>query len=165
MFESLSTSTRNRIYAKATTEGIMAYRGETEGRLRRGKSYSSDPGDLGRGVYYTVTKARAKTYGKVRRTRLIFDNPVVLSMSDAYELAGTYGTVQPPEDIQEQIIEMKMQDPSIDVPAMIEALRMKAATEMTMDLLELGHDGLIAVQIGRAREIEIVDYRTYAKGR
>jgi hypothetical protein len=111
---------------------IVAYRG-----IRGG---GSDPGDFGRGIYWSTVKERAECYAQdgLLHEELFFSNPLIISCGKAYDMGIAYGTVGP-----------KVNDDH----------RMLAA-HTTLWLLLLGYDGLFSV---RDDETEIVDYRPYAK--
>jgi hypothetical protein len=64
---------------------IKAYRGE--------KSYASDPGDFGRGQYWSTSKAVAKCYGVMRSKILYLNRPILMTVKEAYDLAGEFGTI------------------------------------------------------------------------
>src|SRR5262249_17339974 len=119
--------------------GMTVYRSErprVEGAL-----YASDPGDLGRGKYYTTEPARAQAMGGVQTTaQLQMQNPLILDMEDAYKLADQYQTVRGTPEA-----------------------RLAGAQYITEALRAQGYDGLVAVRrdrkTGEVREMEIVDFR------
>lgn len=114
-------------------KGIQVWRG-----LKPSGHAPSDPGDLGKGVYHSTMKARAKSYGPtLTRVTLKFKNPLVVTAKEAYNIAEKYKTVR---GTQEE--------------------RHAGALQMTKDLLAKGYDGLIAVSNFRdVTELEVVDYR------
>lgn len=119
---------------------ITAHRGV--GLKRPGKEYASDAGDFGRGIYYTTSKARARVYSadkKIETFELELKNPLQLSEEEAYKLAEKYNTLGHGVD---------------------EKTRLKNAERMTRELLDQGHDGLIATS-ERIGTKEIVDFRPY----
>lgn len=114
------------------------YRGENEPGLMGNREYAHDPGDFGRGIYWTTELAQAKCYGKVRKARVSLSNPLYLTAEEAYDLADKeYGSTVHgfPAD------------------------RLRKAEHMTLDLLRKGYDGLV-VQHKNGR-LEVVDYRPY----
>jgi hypothetical protein len=117
--------------------GMMVWRGVYP--HYKAAEYVSDPGDFGRGVYYTTLKSRAKSYGEVSRYFLQLSNPLVLSVSDAYDLSETFG---------------KIRTRTLD-----------QSEAMTLDLIAQGYDGIVSVSIDKERgfrnELEIVDFRPY----
>lgn len=124
-----------RIGERART-GLKVWRGE------RCDHRPSDPGDFGAGKYYSTSRARARSYGGLAGTRqhvIQFDNPFVITVSAAYDLAEQYGTIH---GTLEQ--------------------RLAAARKLTSDLKSQGYDGLIAVNQRRRRntvtELEIVRF-------
>ena len=113
------------------------------------REYISDPGDFGRGVYYDTNYHRAKTYGEVTKSILKLTNPIVLSSSEAYEIAEKFQTVRLHDS-------WYMQNDSQDSMK----ARLNNAQKMTEFLLNQGYDGLAAVNT-KMGSIEIVDYRPY----
>jgi hypothetical protein len=128
------------LHRKVTTVGIKVYRGI--GRSRG--DFASDPGDLGRGVYYSTAYARAKCYASAGlETKVItFKNPLILLVEEAYELSDKYGGTC----FQGLSVEQKL----------------KNAEAMTLDLLSKGYDGLLSCN-ERMGEIEVVDFRPFMK--
>lgn len=120
------------IHKKATTEGLPLYRGTKEGRK------PSDPGDFGKGPYYTSKYYRAKCYGDVKKEILKFKNPLVLTANKAYDIAQKYGTIHGKD-------------------------RHKAAERMARGIMRAGYDAIISVtenELGRGTtELEVVDFR------
>lgn len=106
--------------------GVHVYRGVREtGR-------PSDAGDLGKGTYYSTSKAVAKCYGKLTESKLVLNNPLVLSNEEAYELiAEAYMTCRG-------------------------NFRDVGAATATRVLKCLGFDGVASVHVEREKEIEIV---------
>lgn len=137
-----------KLYNKVTTGGIIVYRGI---RPKYEKVFASDPGDFGRGVYWTTSKARAKSYSSnIITARIVFNNPLILTVNEAYDLADHYNTIN-----------------EIDIDK-----RIKNAEIFTRDMLSFGFDGLISIRLTRKHkykemsfhsELEIVDYRSYMK--
>lgn len=131
-------------------KGIIAYRGEPPPEYKRGKVFISDPGDFGRGIYYTTLKARAKAVAgeaHVTQKEIEFDNPFIIDYGEAYAtLVQDYNTL----------------GHGIDLEA-----RLRNCKRLTIDMLNKGYDGLIAVRkdkTGKVVELEIVDYRPYKTG-
>jgi hypothetical protein len=121
------------IYKKATTDGLKLWRGwKTAG------DSPADPGDFGAGTYYTTHQVRAKQYGPdLKQHTIIFKNPLVMTVKQAYDLADKYHTVR---GTQEE--------------------RKNGALEMSRYLRSRGHDCLIAVTVFRGvHELEVVDFR------
>jgi hypothetical protein len=116
------------------------------------REYISDPGDFGRGIYYDTNYHRAKTYGEVTKSILKLTNPIVLSSSEAYEIAEKFQTVRLTDDWYTQ---NNSQDSM--------QARLNNAQKMTEFLLNQGYDGLASVNT-RMGSIEIVDYRPYIEG-
>jgi hypothetical protein len=113
------------------------------------RDYLSDPGDFGRGIYYDTNYHRAKTYGEVAKSILKLTNPIVLSSSEAYEIAEKFQTVRLHDDWYTQ---NNSQDSM--------QARLNNAQRMTEFLINQGYDGLASVNI-KMGSIEIVDYRPY----
>ncbi len=132
MHESLAEAEHDRIIKRAQA-GIKVWRG-----VKRPGEAPSDPGDLGKGTYYSTMRARAKSYGHTLTREIItLENPLVLTAKKAYELADKYKTVRGTQDE-----------------------RHAGATQMTKDLKARGYDGLIAISNYRdVTELEVVDYR------
>lgn len=107
-----------------------------------GRAFASDPGDFGRGIYWTSVKAQAKAYGpEIRRERVRLDNPLRLTATQAYDLAArNYGKF----------------------PRGDEGVMLIRAEAMTRDLLVQGHDGLVVMHRHSGR-LEVVDFRPYRK--
>jgi len=146
----VTEETKKRIYEKITTIGIPVRRGE---RPRYHKEYASDPGDLGRGIYYDTNYHRAKSYGNVTKTNIKFKNPIVLTAREAYDLAGKFGTVKLTDDEL-----MQFRDPDDRTN-----LLLQHAQALTDHMIKLGHDGMVCIHTDRYH-LEIVDYRPYIKG-
>ena len=148
--ESITDKTKQRIYEKATTTGIPVRRGTRP--LRVNKPYASDPGDFGRGIYYSTNWYHARSYATrdedVAKSIIKFNNPLVLSDEEAYNLADKFGTINLPDE-----------DWKLPYEQRIHKL-LANAENMTRYMLKLGHDGLISV---KKRTLEIVDYRPYDK--
>jgi len=122
---------------------MKVYRGERSEKLDR--VFQSDPGDLGRGVYYDTHKARAKSYGDVIIERqLQFQNPLELPYAIAYLLAEKFETIR-----------------GRDGEALSAEQRLKNAEALTRWLLEEGYDGLIARR--KNGYAEVVDFRPFKK--
>ena len=123
---------------------MKAFRGERAEKIDR--VFQSDPGDLGRGVYYDTHKARAKNYGDILIERkLQFQNPLMLPYEIAYVLADKFETIR-----------------GRDGETLSAEQRLKNAEALTQCLLELGYDGLIAQR--KNGYAEVVDYRSSQKG-
>lgn len=154
--KTVSEQSRQSLATRAR-EGLRLYRGQRS--IQPGREYASDPGDLGRGIYYTSFKARARGYGEVTQQQVTFSNPLVLSEKEAYTLADQYQTVRidPPEEMIQQAMKTGVR---FDWPAQERVLRLANAERMTRDILAKGHDGLIVVMDGH---LEVVDYRPYKK--
>lgn len=96
------------------------YRGERE--KQNNKEYAHDPGDFGRGIYYTSNIHQARAYGEVSKVPVRLDNPLRLTAEQAYDLGERdYGNL--------------VQGTSEE--------RMEKAVAMTSDLLAKGYDGLV----------------------
>lgn len=103
--------------------GMSLWRGHTEPSKSR---FAHDPGDFGRGVYWTSSCARAKCYGKsLKRAVIKLQSALVLSVSDAYALAAKYGTVGPQFSMDQKLAN---------------------ASRMTEELKAQGYDGLVSVR-------------------
>lgn len=61
---------------------------------RYGKDYASDPGDLGKGEYWTSNIHYARGYGKVKTRKIKLKNPLHLDSTQASILADRYRTVR-----------------------------------------------------------------------
>ena len=124
---------------KIMSIGVKVWRGEGERYVRE---FASDPGDFGRGIYWTTSHARARAYGgkKTVPNVIKFKNPLVLPVNEAYDIAGRFGTIQ--EHSEEK--------------------RIKNSEAMTHHLLSLGYDGLVSVS-EMGDELEVVDFRPYKK--
>jgi hypothetical protein len=151
MFEviSLEDNTKQSIRLKIIS-GIPVRRGIR--KIFWEREYISDPGDFGRGIYYDTNYHRAKAYGEVTKSILKLTNPIVLSSSEAYEIAEKFQTVRLHDDWYTQ---NNSQDSM--------QARLINAQRMTEFLLNQGHDGLASVNI-KMGSIEIVDYRPYIEG-
>jgi hypothetical protein len=123
---------------ESAKQGLQVWRGEQI------LHQPSDPGDFGSGKYYTTRRSRARGYsgsdGVIFRIILVFNNPFVIGVSEAYDLAQYYGTIH---GTLEQ--------------------RLAAARQMTGDFQLQGYDGFIAVShkkwgIRSYSELEIVYY-------
>lgn len=128
--------------------GMKLYRGEPEYRVPG--RFNSDPGDFGRGIYHTTSKARAGVYGTVKTVALKLANPLILDVERAYDLgAGVFNTLgNNPRVSREQTI--------------------RNCERLTRWLLRKGYDGLVSVSKGRRfsgprdhTELEIVSYKPY----
>jgi len=136
----IDEDTKRAIYEKATTVGIPAKRG-TVGYNRSGL-FKSDPGDFGRGIYYTTAYSQAlHGYGggdpeKVTQTIIKFKNPIVLTGDEAYEMAIEYETLR--QNLPEDLVKWplgKAKQWVKDNPFGIEN-RIKNAERLTMDMLK-----------------------------
>ena len=140
--------TKAALFEKATTVGIPVRRGEIGEIGPRG--FRTDPGDFGRGVYYTTNFSQAKmAYAggreeNVQKSRIRFRNPLVLTGEEAYKLADEFETVL-------------LKGGHLAVQDRHEALLVNAG-RLTRVMLEKGHDGLVVIMGSR---LEIVDYRPY----
>lgn len=140
----MSQDTKLSIYKRITTRGIPVRRGIKRKRINL--PFASDPGDFGRGIYYTTNYHNAKAYGPVEKSILKLQNPIVLSVEEAYQLADKYHTVHLPNDNVKRTTQ-----------EMLAQLVTNAET-MTRAMISQGYDGLVAIHRGR---LEIVDYRPY----
>jgi len=119
--------------------GIKVYRG-----TRRNKGeFISDPGDFGRGIYYSTSKSIAKCYGQVEESIIRFKNPFVMNYNEAYEcVAEQWDTLHGSNK-----------------------KRIRNAEQLTFDMLIAGYDGFVAVGVGMFDKkgiiLEVVDYRSY----
>lgn len=150
--------------------GLLVYRGIRE--RRADQPFASDPGDFGRGVYYTTSLSRAKAYSKTVESKTIrFDNPLLLLVEQAYQLADSYQTVRLPDDWRGECLKR--------FPTLKDHYRgtreagcrcqeeralalLQNAERMTRDMLGRGIDGLLSVN-EMLDEVEVVDYRPYKK--
>lgn len=155
----ITDKTKKVVYNKITTIGISVRRGS---RIKRGgTSYQSDPGDFGRGIYYTTSYTRASTYGDVEKNTLKLKNPIVLSVDEAYALSEKYETVRLSEEKETELFN-KVGRSGIRQARVDELL--KNSQRLTDDLLAKGHDGLVS--ISPRGEIEVVVFQPLStKGR
>jgi hypothetical protein len=123
-------------------KGMKLYRGVSE-RM-------SDPGDFGRGIYYSTSMAEAKQYGKLTEHALKLNNPLVLTVEDAYLLADRFGTISG-----------KPGKPVGIVAGGTIADRMAAAQNMTDDIIANGYDGVVVIHNKPSRSLEIVDFSPF----
>lgn len=137
-------------------KGMYVWRGVNT--QPKNEVYNSDPGDLGRGIYYTTSNTRACAYGVVHKYKVRFKNPLVLSVEDAYELADSFHTIRLTPQ-QEVTVRLSSTDPTERIKLRME-LRLNNSHKMTEAMLEQGHDGLAAISHLRD-EIEIVNYKPY----
>lgn len=144
----LKEETRKVLY-KRITSGISVRRGV---RSFGSKVYAHDPGDFGRGVYYDTNYYRAKSYGYVIKSIISLSNPIILSSSEAYDLADKFQTVRLSDEWYAN-----------NIGKNVDEARLINAQKMTEYILSLGYDGLAAVNV-RFGGIEIVDYRPYKQG-
>ncbi len=124
---------------KRLKSGINVYRGVHP----RGRA--SDPGDFGRGIYYSTSKSIAECYGEVKRFKLKFANPLILDEKRAYRLgAGIFNTIG-------------------NNPHVEESRRKKNCERMARYLLGKGYDGLVSMDSNHLKQkwtvLEIVDYK------
>ena len=131
-------------------EGMLVYRGVKE-HYPKDSEYATDPRDFGRGIYYTNNIHRARAYGDVTKKILVLNNPIVMSMADAYKLAEEYHTVRLPESHERNPEKSMLEIIQDDAHQ-----RMLNAQKMSDDMLNKGYDGLVAVEDDG--EIEIVVY-------
>lgn len=61
---------------------------------KHGKDYASDPGDLGKGEYWTSNIHYARGYGKTTKKKIRLKNPLHLTASQASILIDRYKTVR-----------------------------------------------------------------------
>lgn len=144
----ITEETKKRIYQKITTVGMPVRRGT---RPRYHKEFASDPGDLGRGIYYDTNYHRAKNYGDVTKTTIKFKNPIILTAQEAYKLSAKFGTVKLSDD---EIIKFKSPEDRIN-------RLLNNAQALTDYMIKLKHDGLVCIH--HRNHLEIVDYRPYIK--
>lgn len=147
------------LYKRATTTGIPVRRGVSTHRPKL--PYQTDPGDFGRGIYYTTNYYHALQYAKGERDKVSkevikFENPLVLDADEAYALANKYETIvqdvsKAPEDLDSFKAWIKKNPYTPEV-------KLKNAERLTRDMIDQGYDGLIVIQRER---LEIVDYRPY----
>jgi len=120
--------------------GIKVYRGVHPHHC------SADSGDFGRGIYYTTSKAMARAYGEVKIFYVAFNNPLILSVEQAYKLgADIFNTIG--------------NNPYVD-----KKIRIKNCERLTKYLLRHGYDCLVCIhkrKISNYSSLEIVDYRPY----
>ena len=54
----------------------------------------ADPGDLGRGTYYSSKRMRAANYGQATRHSIVLLNPLILTREESYtQIADRFGTI------------------------------------------------------------------------
>ena len=155
--EHVTEDTKKVIFIKATTVGLPARRGV--GTYVPKRPYSHDPGDLGRGIYYSTNYQVATNYGKVEKTTIKFENPLVLTVDEAYQISDKFKTVRLSDarwkEIQDELKATGSKENIVDV-VMKELVQ--NAENMTKFMLSQGHDGLIVIHKGH---LELVDYRPY----
>ena len=106
--------------------------------------FATDPGDFGRGIYFTTALPRARaiagTAGKVVKMVMDVSEFLLIDMGEAYRIADAYGTVDKKFTVEE---------------------KMRNAQAMRDELVAEGFKGLIAVRkdrAGRVMEREVVQY-------
>ena len=92
---------------------LKVYRG-----VNPNQSKPTDPGDLGKGTYYTTSLATARSYGIPLQGELHLQNPKVINAIEAAELVEKYGTVNGYH-------------------------RMRGALALTRDMKAAGYDSLV----------------------
>lgn len=144
----VTDETKQQIFLKATTEGIPVNRGIKPHRAS--VPYTSDPGDFGRGIYYSTNWHRARSYATsekdVEKSVIKFKNPAVLTDHEAYKISERFHTIVLSDEefkaikgYQERI--QKLLD---------------NALEMINYMIGQGYDGF------KDGNLEIVDYRPCA---
>jgi hypothetical protein len=144
---SFTTSTRPATVARLRERlraGMPVWRG-----LRDPDRRPADPGDFGRGVYFTTARCRAGCYGAPFRMCLALRNPLILTCEEAYaQIADRFGTISGAAF-----------DPRGGAGEFTpRALR---AGEATSALQAAGYDGLVVINEGRRRggsELELVKF-------
>jgi len=148
-----SNETKEKLYDKITTDGIPVRRGTRP--FKKGKEYSTDTGDFGRGIYYTTNYYQAKQYGEISKSILKLQNPLIIDSQEAYQLSNKYNTVVIPD---EEILNIINQYGKDDLEKKREEIKMRNAQQLTQDMLDDGYDGLVVIVDSR---MEIIDYRPY----
>ena len=120
-----------------TPVDILLHRGERTNKP--GCEFASDPGDFGRGIYWTTTKVRAFQYGEVRTEKVRFESPAVMSLEDAYRLCDQFNCIGHGVSQEQRLLNCEA---------------------LTKFMLAKGYDSLIAID-SRSDSLEIVDYRPY----
>lgn len=82
------------------------------------KTGPTDPGDLGKGTYYSTSRATARSYGVVLESTITLDFPLYLDGDQAADMVAKYGTVNGDH-------------------------RDEGASRLTRDMLAAGYDSLI----------------------
>lgn len=119
-------------------------------KLHRGESgRSSDAGDFGAGQYWSSNRAQARAYagnGIVRHEKIVLCRPILLTVSEAYDLAEEFGTITGDPD-----------RPGTGAGDM--DMRRVCAQAMRKFMLMLGYDGMV-VEHDRpwGPELEVVIY-------
>ncbi len=123
------------------------YRGVTD---KRGKEFASDPGDFGRGEYWSSDPHVAKAYSsKVKCETIVLFNPIQLLEIEAYILADDmYGTIRGKNKIGSGCGEIKD--------------RLENSSKLTADLVSLGHDGFVVYK--ESGEVEVVVFDKIERG-
>jgi pterin-4a-carbinolamine dehydratase/GNAT superfamily N-acetyltransferase len=125
----LSQTTINALKERLVT-GVVVYRG-----VKPAGSAPADPGDFGRGTYFSSKAYRAQTYGRLTSEKLTLQNPLVLSAHEAYDkLTNLHDTIHGKN-------------------------RETNAKLVTQKLQARGYDGLAIVNV-RGGEIEYVRFPT-----
>jgi hypothetical protein len=126
--------------------GMNVWRGTNGGAHR-----PADPGDFGRGTYYSTSFFRAQCHGKVSRVSLRLDNPLILTVEEAYsQIADRFLTVRGTSDYAGA-------GPFSD--------RELRALEATQAMIDLGYDGVVSVTPRKngGSELEIVRFPVVEK--
>lgn len=133
--------------------GKQLWRGEAA--VKKDKPFASDPGDFGRGVYYSTSGVRARCYGSVcKQHEVTLKKPLVLTMDEAYELADHYETVSLKKSSVERIVAAGGKNQEIQQQRLVNAGR------MSEHLMAAGYDGLVAVRQSEGHgELEVVAFR------
>jgi SPP1 gp7 family putative phage head morphogenesis protein len=152
----LSPQTVSRV-RKSLQSGKVMYRGQRP--KIEGREYSSDPGDFGRGVYYSTSAVRAKQYGAISKTIVVLHNPLILTDRQAYDLSDQYKTVRLPESEIEAIAKST---PRGQIHQAIVKRQLDNAQRMRDDLVAKGYDGLVSVRSSGRGELEVVVFQPVA---
>ncbi len=133
--------------------GKRLHRGERPKRVDQ--VFASDPGDFGRGLYYTTSQARARQYGPVLTKIIKLQNPLILSDAEAYQLSEEYETVKLNE---RTIIEIFDRVDRELMQRAVTAKLLENAQKMTDALKSQGFDGLVSIRSMGHGELEVVKF-------
>ena len=112
-------------------KGAPLWRGQ---RPLNGRAFASDPGDLGRGKYFSSLKSRAENYGDISREMIVLHNPLVLTTDEAYtQIADQFGTISGQSEHPEHGSTGDHES------------RLRAAQAATDAMQKAGYDGVVAL--------------------